>query len=47
MSLAPQMGWKVFQMNVRSAFFNGVLEEEASVNQPAEKKKAKKSRYTN
>ncbi|KAL0556644.1 hypothetical protein IC582_005158 [Cucumis melo] len=34
LSLAAQNGWKVYQMDVKSAFFNGHLKEEIFVAQP-------------
>ncbi|KAH9671981.1 hypothetical protein KPL70_017541 [Citrus sinensis] len=33
-SLAAQNKWKIFQMNVKSAFLNGFLEEEVYIEQP-------------
>nr|CAD1838543.1 unnamed protein product [Ananas comosus var. bracteatus] len=34
LALATQQGWKVYQLDVKSAFFNGVLQEEIYVEQP-------------
>ena len=33
-ALAAQLGWKIFHLDVKSAFLNGELEEEIYVNQP-------------
>jgi len=34
LAIAAQNGWKVFQLNVKSAFLNGILQEEIYVEQP-------------
>ena len=33
-SLAAEMGWRVHQMDVKTVFFNGVIEEEVHIEQP-------------
>ena len=33
-TIAAQQKWKVYQMDVKSAFLNGVLKEEVYVEQP-------------
>jgi hypothetical protein len=35
LALAAQNGWYIFQLNVKSAFFNGVLNKEIYAEQPA------------
>lgn len=45
-SLAAQNGWKLFQMDVKSAFLNGYLQEEIYIEQPAwlpEKRRGRQS----
>ena len=34
LALAAQLGWKVYQMDVKSAVLNGILKEENYVDQP-------------
>ena len=34
MALAAKLGWKLHQMDVKTAFLNGVVEEEVYVEQP-------------
>ena len=34
LSIAAQKNWKVYQMDVKSAFLNGILEEEVYIKQP-------------
>ena len=34
LALAAQLGWKVYQMDVKSTFLNGFLQEEIYVEQP-------------
>jgi hypothetical protein len=33
-AIASAMGWKLHQMDVKTAFFNGVIEEEVYIEQP-------------
>ena len=33
-SLAIEMGWRVHQMDIKTAFLNGVIEEEVYIEQP-------------
>jgi hypothetical protein len=33
-SLATQMGWQIHQMDVKTTFLNGVIEEEVYIEQP-------------
>ena len=33
-SLAVQMGWNVHQMDIKTSFLNGVIEEEVFIEQP-------------
>ena len=34
LAISAQLGWKVHQMDVKSAFLNGILQEEIYVEQP-------------
>ena len=34
LALAMQMGWKIHQMDVKTTFINGVIEEELYIEQP-------------
>jgi hypothetical protein len=34
LSIAAQNNWKVYQMDVKSTFLNGILEEEVYIKQP-------------
>lgn len=34
LALATQYGWRVYHLNVKSSFLNGILQEEIFVNQP-------------
>ena len=34
MSIASDMGWKIHQMDAKTTFFNGVVEEEVYIEQP-------------
>ena len=34
LALAAQMGWKIHQMDVKTTFLNGVIEEEVYIKQP-------------
>ena len=34
LALSAQMGWKIHQMDVKTTFLNGVIEEEVYIEQP-------------
>jgi len=34
LALSAQMGWKIHQMDVKTAFLNGKIEEEVYIKQP-------------
>ena len=34
LAIAAKMGWKLHQMNIKTTFLNGVIEEEVYVEQP-------------
>jgi hypothetical protein len=34
MSLAPVFGWHFYQIDVKTAFFNGLIDEDVYINQP-------------
>jgi hypothetical protein len=34
MAIAAKMGWKIHQMDVKTAFLNGFIEEEVCIEQP-------------
>ena len=33
-SIAAEMGWKIHQMDVKTAFLNGIIQEEIYIEQP-------------